>query len=263
MNKIKNIYYKFWKWLINRIVNSKEFTNEREIILEQCKICSNLKELQNEHEILQKLINKTIHNKKYIEGKDYSLFCISNRPALYREVKSLLKNNNLKYFNGDGYPSFAKLVNDCVSKCETDIIILTSDKMQPNENHIEKILNLLDLGFGFVGLHSFGFFGFRRSLFSDIGPLDERFIGGEFEDVDFFLRLKESNIASYNARELGYVGLKSSWKHNESQKWFKEKWKEKEGNYIRQIEDEIYPNYIWPEENNKYLDSSYSITKYN
>jgi hypothetical protein len=44
---------------------------------------------------------------------------------------------------------------------------------------------------------SFGFFGFSKELIRRVGMLDERFIGGEWEDDDFSIRLNHFGKASW------------------------------------------------------------------
>jgi hypothetical protein len=70
---------------------------------------------------------------------------------------------------------------------------------------------LLDQGHAVVGLYRFGVFGFRKQLFRVIGGLDERYTGGGYEDDDFYLRLREANLAFYLTHEVPYIPGPSTW----------------------------------------------------
>lgn len=132
----------------------------------------------------------------------------------------------VKHWDGSNYPSFAKLVNDCVLDCNTEIFVCLSDKARPCVEDVKQLVSLVEFGFGFVGLYRFGFFGFRKSLICKVGFLDERYTGGGFEDNDFFLRLRESNIAFYESEEIKFVsGVGSRWCLKEAQRFYLKKWK--------------------------------------
>lgn len=129
-------------------------------------------------------------------------------------------------FDGAGYPSFSKLINDCVLSCTTDYIIICNDKSRPNKEHFDKMFELINEGYGFVGLYTFGFFGFHKSLIKKIGFFDERFINGEYEDCDFMRRIALSNIAMYLSYEIPYLEIGSSWKRMGAREHYIKKWKE-------------------------------------
>jgi GT2 family glycosyltransferase len=99
-----------------------------------------------------------------------------------------------------------------------------SDKVRPNIDHLHKLLKLLNDGYAFVGLYRFAFFGFKKELFRQIGPMDEGYIGGEYEDDDFYLRLKEANLAMYLSHEVPYIHAPSGWNNSVSRKYFLQKW---------------------------------------
>lgn len=178
--------------------------------------------------------------------KDYSCYVISNKPHLFSEIQNSVSPEQIEYFDGTGYPSFSKLVNSCVDKCPTETIILMSDKVRPKQEDIAKILNLLTEGFAFVALYRLAFFGFRKELLRQIGMFDERFVGGGYEDDDFYIRLKESNLACYITDEIEYHKSKSSWNYSMSRGHFYEKWGTQtkyEGIATRYMAEENYENY--------------------
>ena len=158
------------------------------------------------------------------KNKNYSCFLISNKPHLYSEVTKGLKTETINFYDGTNVESFSKLVNTCVQSADTEIVILMSDKMRPNDENIQKTLALIDEGYSFVGMYRFGFFGFKKELFRKIGPLDERFVGGWFEDDDFYIRLCEADLSMYLSHEVAYIGSNSSWNPVKSTEHFYKKW---------------------------------------
>jgi len=129
-----------------------------------------------------------------------------------------------KVLVGTGYPSFSKLVNDVIVSSEEEIVIFMSHRVRPKDGDITKLIELLNFGYGLVGLYRFAFFGFRKQLIRQIGFFDERYIGGGWEDLDFQLRLKEADIAYYEEESVPYVAGASTWLHNESPYVFAQKW---------------------------------------
>lgn len=96
--------------------------------------------------------------------------------------------------------------------------------MRPTPSDVNKIIELLNDGFGFVDLYRFAFFGFRKDLINRIGFFDERFIGGGYEDSDFLRRVIESNIAYYDAECITYFFKSSTWDNSKSVIHFEKKW---------------------------------------
>jgi hypothetical protein len=100
--------------------------------------------------------------------------------------------------------SFSKICNEAICKANTETIILCNYKSRPTFSDCQKLLDLLDDGFGFVGLYRFGFFGFRKDLINRIGFFDERLLGVGEEDGDMVFRYinkygqRPKNITSQN-----------------------------------------------------------------
>jgi GT2 family glycosyltransferase len=165
------------------------------------------------------------------KNKKYACFLISNKPHLYSEVIKGLETETINFYDGSNVKSFAELVNKCVASCKTEIVILMSDKMRPTDNNIQQTLTLINQGYAFVGLYRFGFFGFKKELFRKIGPLDERFVGGCYEDDDFYIRMCEANLAIYLSHDVEYVGSNSSWNPIKSREHFYKKWNHSDKTY--------------------------------
>ena len=155
---------------------------------------------------------------------NYSIHLISNKPHLFSAIEKSIAPENVNYFDGTGYPSFSKLVNACTAAANTEIVIILSDKVLPKAEHVNKVITLLEKGYGFVGLYRFAFFAFKKELFRQIGPMDERFVGGGYEDDDFYIILKEANIAMYVTEELEYEKASSSWDQSTTVNHFIAKW---------------------------------------
>jgi GT2 family glycosyltransferase len=154
----------------------------------------------------------------------YSCYLISNKPHLFETIKQNIAPEKINYFDGTGYPSFSKLVNVCTSESDTEIVIIMSDKVLPTAADVQKTISLINQGYGLVGLYRFGFFGFKKQLMRQIGMMDERFVGGGYEDDDFYIRLREANIAMYITEEVAYSKSKSSWNYDRSRVHFLQKW---------------------------------------
>lgn len=157
--------------------------------------------------------------------KNYSIFLISNRPNRYPKIQESLLPELLYYFDGSDVTSFSQLVNKCVEASPTEIVIIASDKVYPKQEHVQKIVSLLDAGYGLVAPYRFAFFGFKKELLRKIGMFDERFVGGGYEDFDFINRLIMSNIAFYVTEEVEYNYEKSSWDYEKSSSHWFDKWR--------------------------------------
>jgi hypothetical protein len=155
---------------------------------------------------------------------NYTCYLISNKPQYYSKIKENLMPEELLYFDGEGYSSFSQLVNTCISQCPTEIVIILSDKVLPSHKDIKKMLDLINKGYGLVGLYRFGFFGFKKELMRRIGMFDERYASGGYEDDDFYIRLKEANISMYITEEVPYEKRPSSWNYSISREHFLKKW---------------------------------------
>jgi len=176
---------------------------------------------------------------------DFTIMIPSNRLELANETKKCFSDFNCIIQNGENYPSFSKLINDCIINCPTEIVIIANDKVRGNNIHIEKMIELINDGYGIVGLYAFAFIGFKKDLIRKIGFLDERYFGGGFEDRDMMIRLRESNIAYYETRETPYVYLPSSWEYSKVKNpkaslHYNKKWGEENGDIYRKIDEEKY-----------------------
>lgn len=98
------------------------------------------------------------------------------------------------------YNSFSQIINEMVVETDAEFMVFIAKKVvNISVDHILSIIDDLTSGFCFSSIVNFGFFGTTKELFRRIGLMDERFIYGEYEDYDFYLRIKQLNKA-INAR---------------------------------------------------------------
>jgi hypothetical protein len=88
------------------------------------------------------------------------------------------------------YSSFSQIVNEAVGQTTEEFIFFINPKVNPDPIQIEEMLMDLCSGFCWTSKISFGLWGTTKELFRNIGLLDERFIGSEWEDNDFLCRMK-------------------------------------------------------------------------
>lgn len=168
--------------------------------------------------------------------KNYTCYHISKNPDIYDTIKKSLAPEEVNFFDGSGYQSFSKLVNKCTEHCPTEIVIMMSDKTRPTHLDVKKVLQLISQGYAFVALYRFAFFGYKKELFRQIGCMDERFVGGGWEDNDFYIRLKEANLAAYITEEITYLPGSSSWEQPPNNEKFYQKWRSIENNTFPSVE---------------------------
>jgi hypothetical protein len=204
---------------------------------------------------------------------NYSCYVISNKPHLFPQIQDCASPEKINYFDGTGYESFSKLVNVCVAEANTEIVIIMSDKVLPTQSDIIKVVSLVEQGYGLVGLYRFGFFGFKKQLMRQIGMMDERYVGGGYEDDDFYIRLHEANIAMYITEEVAYSKSRSSWNYDRSRIHFLQKWIDTDNPQYnpaakassefvkRKLSEESYHYDLGPAINTKFLTSNETIAQ--
>ena len=156
----------------------------------------------------------------------------------YENEKIILKDcvkNNFVYetwFRNEiwsgTYNSFSQIINESVfCMHDSEFIFWIHPRVNTTFEIIENLLVLLCSGYAFVSEVNFGLFGCSKQLFRKIGLMDERFIGGECEDLDWFFRLKMNNISFFErGNESICLPRVSSWGifRGLSHTQFEEKW---------------------------------------
>lgn len=155
---------------------------------------------------------------------EFKSYIISHRPERIQPIIRNLAPVPVEHFDGSGFKSFSSLVNSCIANCPTETVIIMSDKVLPNEGHVKKTLDLIENGFAFVALYRFAFFGFKKELIRKIGFMDERYVGGGYEDDDFYIRLREANLSMYATEEVPYEKMRSTWDQVDVNQHFVSKW---------------------------------------
>lgn len=148
--------------------------------------------------------------------------------------------------HSDAYTSYSEMLNSAINDSTTNVIVLVNDKVLPSPGELTRMISLLDLGFGYVGLYSIGFCAITKDLIKKIGWLDERFLGGGYEDDDFLLRLRLNNIAIYDSHESNYNYMSKPSKQSvsvplsRSEPHFLEKWKLSQNIIEKVLKEEDY-----------------------
>jgi len=196
---------------------------------------------------------------------DKQLEILQKDLSLFDKV-NVRKRSNI---HPDAYVSYSKMVNTAISDSKTDVVVLINDKVLPNSGELKKIISLLDAGFGYVGMYSIGFCGLSKSLIKKIGWLDERYLGGGYEDDDFILRLKLKDIAIYDSIESNYNYMSKPSKLSvdvplsKSEPHFINKWKFNEESIEKLLKEEEYEEYSLAEAKSKeWLDWNCSVLGY-
>jgi hypothetical protein len=198
----------------------------------------------------------------------YDIIIPSSRPKLAEEAKNSILPYDSTIFDGSGYESFAKLINHCILKSKNETIIIVSDKARAKSEDVDRTLKMIDDGYGLVELGLFAFFGFKKDLVRKIGWLDERFIGGGYEDADYLRRMKESDIGFYYKKEITVIPMMSSWRYCQpntlkldlnsiSRKHYLNKWLEiTDVSFTRMMDEEKYSYDLGEYQHSEFLDFS-------
>lgn len=99
-----------------------------------------------------------------------------------------------KRFSGP-YVSFSQMINESVIITESEFMIFINPKSEVKPDDVYNIIDDLCDGYALSTVIAFGFWGCTKQLFNKVGLMDERFIGGEYEDDDFIIRLIENDLA--------------------------------------------------------------------
>jgi hypothetical protein len=97
----------------------------------------------------------------------------------------------------NSYLSFSQIVNEFLVESKNEFIVFINPKVNPTPEQVEDLIQKLCSGFCWASRINFGFWASTKELFRNIGLMDERFIGGEYEDNDLIIRLKEFGKAIY------------------------------------------------------------------
>lgn len=154
------------------------------------------------------------------------IYSPSVRYHFFNEMSKTVNPYECVFIDGRNPKCLSNLFNNIISKADNDIVIIANDKARPSSADVDKIVNLINNGYGFVALYRLGFFGIHKSVIKKIGWFDERCVTAGYEDNDIFIRLHMGNIASYITEEIKYISnIPTLWNHNLSGEWFYTKYK--------------------------------------
>lgn len=134
------------------------------------------------------------------------------------------------------YISFSQIINEAVVETHSEFMIFFNPRTTPTREGINRIIDDLCNGFAWSSVCAYGFFGTTKELFREIGLMDERFIGGNYEDNDFTLRMKQANLAINFRFEIDKYPWKEPILHQLSgitKTKFDTKWHKHDGVYYR------------------------------
>lgn len=104
------------------------------------------------------------------------------------------------------YNSFSQIINEAVIETRSEFMIFINRAALPTLDDIDLMINELCNGFAHSSIASFGLWGATKELFRRVGMMDERFIGAQGEDNDFFIRIKQLDFAvSWRFRAKSYI----------------------------------------------------------
>ena len=141
------------------------------------------------------------------------------------EIWSRADIGNAPYF------SFSQLVNEAVVATDSEFMVFINPKSEVSLDAVKGIIDDLCNGFCWVGKQSFGFFGATKELYRHVGLMDEHYLGGEYEDDDFGLRLKMFGKAikwEFDYHNYLYTDSPLGKFRGSSKSYFNTKWKQPE-----------------------------------
>jgi hypothetical protein len=188
---------------------------------------------------------------------DYSIIIPSNNLMLAQQAKNCVSNLPVYIFNGNNYLSYAKLINDCIMSAKTEIVIIMNHKIRASVMNVNKMLFLINKGYGLVCMRNFYFYGFKKDLIRKVGFFDERYVGGGCEDSDLIRRLIENKIGWYDSVETPLIIMPTSWDQSRAHEFHNNKWKNV--GLERLLPDEKYDYDLGKYTGSKFLELKHTI----
>lgn len=160
----------------------------------------------------------------------------------YGRDEHYIKNDRIKFIHNT-FPTrqpLVKIWNQCIKECPTEYVLLASWRERPLPEHFQIIKKKLNEGFGVVALQSLHFFAFSKHLMTVIGFFDEGFTQGQFEDTDFYNRLRMNDVAVYSSNEVHEEPHQSMWLNGGhiNKAYFDTKWIERKPKLV-QLKEEV------------------------
>lgn len=143
------------------------------------------------------------------------------------DLPFIIEKQYSKDIHSNSWVSFSQMINESIQRSNNEFIIFINPKVILNTEDIKTIIEKLCSGYCFASIIGFAFFGITKELVRSIGMLDERFLSADFEDDDFFIRLKIFNKKFYWGHDLSKYDYYLSYNNiyrGSSQSLFFKKW---------------------------------------
>ncbi|MCK5624961.1 glycosyltransferase [Candidatus Pacearchaeota archaeon] len=146
--------------------------------------------------------------------------CPGSEEILEKCISSIIKNTPEKNYNiiiiKNNFIGFAKAINEGLRRTKEDIILLNDDTVVVEGwiNDIIETSKEYDIvgQKGYMRPEHFPFWGvyIKRKVIDKVGLLDERFITGEWEDVDYCIRTIDAGFKLGETKYLRILHLHPS-----------------------------------------------------
>lgn len=153
--------------------------------------------------------------------------------------KSKLSFEVEEYFrherSGQICQTFSQMINETIDDTESEFMIFINPKTIVCAEDLEFLIGKLCEGNCFAALFGFAFFAITKELVRNIGMMDESFLGGENEDNDYLIRMRQFGKMVYWGEDwskYGYYKSKCSPHRGCSSTIFWKKWRWKNGKLI-------------------------------
>ena len=147
------------------------------------------------------------------------------------------------------YDSYSLMINHAIATSPTEYMVLVNDRCVVPYEKLVKLIGLMEEGqYAFASLWNVACMAFSKELVRKIGWFDERYTLGGYDDNDWFLRLKEANLAIYESNDIEY---EHHWKSplngplgcTESAPHWQRKWGHTNTEIKRNLPEESYPHW--------------------
>lgn len=180
-----------------------------------------------------------------LESSNYNIICIDD----FGNDSDYINNERITFIHNtfSERQPLVKIWNQCIKECPTDNVIIASWRQRPTPEHFNIIETFLNDRYGMVTFDGLHFFAFNKHLMNVIGFFDEGFTKGQYEDTDWFNRLRINNIAIYagdvaEQRHINGQYVSSTWLEGFelNRDYYHSKWTEDNGsNTLIQKKEEV------------------------
>ena len=167
-----------------------------------------------------------------LENSDLNIICIDD---FGKDSDYVNKDNRVKFIHNEfeSRQPLVKIWNQCIKECPTENVIIASWRQRPTREHFKIIEEKINDNFGLVTFDGLHFFSFHKSLTKIVGFFDEGFTKGQYEDTDWFNRMRMNNISMYvgdvpEQRMINGNYVHSTWRegYEENKNYYESKWGE-------------------------------------